>query len=111
MSQESRRRGMSHLSEDAARCAEVGKLLGRLCREHYAGTYNEFVNLVTQPPHPLMNLVVNLAYTRSPLRLEGGGSLLEELQRQPLRKRTPTLLREAWSMYRTLRQHAAARGP
>ena len=107
MSQDSRCRGMEGLDDDAVQCAQTGKLLGRLVRDHFAPTYDAFVAMVVNPPHPLLNVVVHVAYTRSPLRLRGGDSLLAELQRTPRRRHMDHLLRDAWAAYRTLRHHAA----
>ena len=111
MSQESRRRGMAGLSTEALQIAETGKLLGRLVREHFAPTLDAFIRMVVEPPHPLLNVVVNVAYTRSPLRLEGGDTLLVELQRTPRRRRTELLLKDAWATYRALLHHAVPHSP
>jgi hypothetical protein len=100
---------MDELSSEGSQCAQVGKLLGRLVRDHLAASYEDFVDMVVQPPYPLLNVVIHVAYTRSPLRSEGGGSLLEDLRETPRRPRTELLLRDAWATYRALRHHAAPR--
>ena len=43
MSQESRRRSMEDYLEDATRCAEVGKILGRVFRENFVPTFEDFM--------------------------------------------------------------------
>ena len=100
---------MEEYTEDEVRCAEVGKLLGRMVRQHFAATFDEFVALVATPPRPLLPLVLQVAYLRTPFRIRGGGSLLEELEREPRLRVMESLLQDAWAVYRSLRQHACPR--
>lgn len=55
-----------------------------------------------QVDSPLLNLVIQVAYTHAPLCSEDGQSLLEELRREPRRCRTELLLKDSWAMCRAL---------
>ena len=112
MSQDSRRRGMAGYSPEAVQFAEVGKMMGRLVRDHYAATYQAFVTLAVVPPQPLLNLVLWVAHTRIPFRTRpGGGTVLEELVRVPRRRWGESLLVDSWAVYRSLRAHACPQAP
>ena len=103
----SRRRGYGHYTPEEAQFADVGKRIGRLVRDHLARTYEDFVRLVVEEPYPLRNLVVQMAYTRCPLR--HASTLLDDLAADPREQRIEHLLRDSWAMYRNVRQHACPR--
>jgi hypothetical protein len=98
---------MAAYTSEGAQLADAGKMLGRLVRDHLARTYEDFVRLVVEDPCPLRNVVLHLAYTRKPL--SGATTLLDDLNAPTRPRRTEYLLRDAWAMYRTLRQHACPR--
>ena len=85
------------MSPEAVQCAQVGKMLGRVVRDHFAPTYEAFIGLVVHPPHALLNLVVHVAYTRLPVRRDSSGPLLAELQQNPRSRRMEYLLRDSWA--------------
>ena len=106
-SSSSRRRGLAAYTSEGAQLAEAGKILGRLVTAHYAATYEDFVRLAVEDPCPLRNVVLHVAYTRTPF--PGATTLLADLAAPVRPRHTEYLLRDAWALYRTVRQHVCPR--
>ena len=98
---------MSQLTDEGVRCAESGKILGQLVRQHYAKRYEDFVRLAVEGAAPLFNVVLHVGYTRTPFR--SAETLRDDLAADPRPRRLESLLRSAWAVYRSLRRHACPR--
>jgi len=90
-------------------CAEAGKELGRLARDHLHPTPEALTRAVADAPHGMLPLVLAVTHMWSPTRATQE-TLLRELGRQPPTQRASLLLRRGWARYRPVLA-PACRGP